>query len=74
MYLPIVRLEVLQYLNKPTKKSNRRLLIVDFHNHQIIDPGIPDLTNPPTTTLSDYLSELRREFDWSGCSFGPSAS
>jgi len=21
-----------------------------------------------------YLSELRREFDWSGCSFGPSAS
>ena len=57
MYLPIVRLGVLQYLNKPTKKSNRRLadlLIVDFHNHQIVGPGIPDLTNPPTTTLSDW--------------------
>ena len=24
--------------------------------------------------LQTYLSELRREFDWSGCSFGPSAS
>ena len=57
MYLPIVRLRVLKCLNKPTKKSNRRLadlLIVDFHNHQIVDPGILDLTNPPTTTLSDW--------------------
>jgi hypothetical protein len=29
--------------------------------------------NKSMDTLT-YFSELRRNFDWSGCSFGPSAS
>ena len=47
---------VLQYLNKPTKKSNWRLAdleIIDFHNYQIVDPGISDVPHPPTATLSN---------------------
>jgi hypothetical protein len=30
--------------------------------------------NSSRTIVKPYLSELRREFDWSGCSFGPLAS